>query len=144
MAAWLVPLHRLLFSSGAAFTALLAIDDFFMLHERIIPRHLDIGEKQTLAVYAMIACAIIISIVRTWGLASLKPLAIAAICFSVAIVVDLVDQRTTPHVWVEDTAKMAGFASWAFFWVSAAGNLLSPPRTRLPADRTDRGFRTGA
>ncbi|OQY29149.1 MAG: hypothetical protein B6244_04750 [Candidatus Cloacimonetes bacterium 4572_55] len=109
--------HRSFLFYGGMFTALLLIDDLFMLHDRIIPYFFGVKENITLPIYALIALVYVIKF-RTLILETdFLLLLIAFIFFGCSIVVDL-SQEYASHIHIyghhifEDGFKFLGIVGW--------------------------------
>lgn len=116
---------RGLFLYFGAFTALLLVDDVFMVHDEILPNVLSLPEEP---VYMLYGTILLYGLLRyrhalRWRTAPL--LAIACVCFAVAAGVDVLIESGEDWVyWIEDGAKLLGIANWcACFAVLAASAL---------------------
>lgn len=108
---------------------LLAIDDLFLLHERVLREALGVSELVIFAVYGAIATYIAILIGRDllgWRYVGLM-LSVAFLCLMTAA--DKLEKVIGTPAWLlllEEAAKLCGFALWAAFWAlyahGAAGN----------------------
>ncbi len=107
---------------GAALTALLMLDDLFLLHQQLYPQWLGVPEALVLAFYA-ICGGLWLMHCREQILASRIVLLITAVAlFSVSLLVDWIfvpgPEDTLPYL-LEDGAKLLGIASWLGFFVEA-------------------------
>lgn len=115
---------------SALLTAVLLVDDLFMLHEWVIPRVLGIPEEAVLTGYA--AAAIAYAAAYRARIRERAPLvftgAIALLAGSVFL--DLLESPPAPmwHVLSEEGLKLLGIGTWLLFLAGAA----SEPRERLP------------
>lgn len=116
---------------GGLLSLYLAIDDFYMFHEFVLPRYVGIGEK---LVYALLAAAILFFLHRYRSIVmSLDPaLLLAALaCFGVSVVSDLLGDSLKLALgrWeflLEDGMKFIGISLWAAWFVGAAQLELGP------------------
>lgn len=121
-------------------TAMLLVDDLFMIHEYIAPVHFHVNEKVVLAVHACIAAAYLLRHRRLILTANYQLLAAAIGLFTASILVDITDA----HGWwslAEDGFKVLGIASWFGYHAGRARHWLihAPP---MPSRRT--AARTGS
>ena len=101
----------------AALTALIAADDFFELHERVLPS-LGIPEYVVLAVYGLLA-----GLIGALFNAELRGLQHAGLhlavgLLSLSVVFDVVD--VYHHLILEDGFKFMGLCAWAAYWIERA------------------------
>lgn len=144
--------------SWGLLTGFLALDDFFMIHEWVIPTYLPLSEDVMFGVYFVIAVLLVV-LFRDEFLRSPYPIfAFALACFAVSIVIDLAGPARFQEwgmpirlVWnleyvVEDGLKLLGIIAWLHYftlvsyqalhpYVSASGNIATVP---LPAKRRKR------
>lgn len=105
------------FLGTSALTGLLLVDDFAMLHERVLPK-VGIPQEAQYGLYAVILLALLL-----WFRPQFKGggalLAVAAGAFwAVSIASDIPNERWgIPGCAAEDGAKMIGTALWAAFMV---------------------------
>lgn len=114
-------------------TALLAIDDAFMIHDRLIPRLTPFPESIVFIVYILVTCYGLYrfrtSILRSraiWFFAAL-------VCFAGSLVVDRAadqDNASGLHFFVEDGFKFIGYICWAIFFVGATWHAIRDVHTR--------------
>lgn len=109
------------------FSAYVALDDLFMLHERVLPWY---GLSETLVMGAMALAAAVIAVV--FRAHFLDPQAGAiwlAVGFLVASVVyDLRAPYGDTQVIIEDGLKFTGLVLWAFHWTRVAHQRVGMPR----------------
>lgn len=126
-------------AAAGLFTGWLALDDFFMIHEDVLPLF---GVPQPLT-YAGYAGAAALYLLLSWRqILRFRPLlmamAMALLGASVAIDV-LVHSESTLHVFMEDGAKFLGILAWTAFHVTAALDLAADavmqPRVVLTSAR---------
>jgi hypothetical protein len=119
-------------AAGGLLTAVLCVDDFMLLHERVFPTHLGVPEVVTLAVYG---CATVLYLwhFRQFHHAMETPLLLAALAlFGISVAVDLAD---IDDIWwgvlLEDGSKFIGIITWATYHVRSACGALLAARPRL-------------
>lgn len=116
---------------GSLLSLYLAIDDFYMFHEFVLPRYVGIGEK---LVYALLAAAILFFLHRYRSIVMLMnpALLLAALaCFGVSVVSDLLGDSLKLALgrWeflLEDGMKFIGISLWAAWFAGAAQRELGP------------------
>ncbi len=112
-------LRRFLLASGL-FSALLGIDDLFMLHDVVAPELLGLSEKAVIGVYGLLGLAYAIRfrgvILRTEVLL----LASAIAFFGLSVAVDVLDVDDARFLLAEDGAKLAGITLWFSYLASSA------------------------
>jgi hypothetical protein len=114
----------------------LAIDDLFLVHEQVLPRHAGIPESAVLSVYAS-AAAILAWWLRTTLRTSDWPLlALATAALVPAVAVDVLAADTETSWAVEDALMFPGFVFLAVYVMRLAGARLCETATR--ADRLQR------
>jgi hypothetical protein len=109
-------------------TAVLLVDDLFMIHEYIAPVHFHVNEKVVLAAHACMAGAYLLSHRRLILASNYQLLAAAMALFAASILVDITDA----HGWwslAEDGFKVLGIASWFGYHAGRARHWLvhAPP-----------------
>jgi hypothetical protein len=116
-----------LFAFIAAFSALLALDDLYLLHELVGPRYLGIPQKAFLALYAVLGLVALRLLVGHVGIRRSAGLVVALGCLGMSALVDLAvpgsagfgaGRVTLRQVVLEDLFKLAGWAAWFAFWTS--------------------------
>ena len=134
--------------AGAGVTALLATDDFFLLHDYLLPVHAGLRERYAKAFYLLLLPGYLIvfrSIIRRlyW-----PGLAAAMACFGGSVLVDthaLAQFLTflpyeTMFFVVEDGLKIVGIFLWSAFHISSAKAVLTGAAS-VPEARVLTGFR---
>jgi hypothetical protein len=110
-------------AAAGLFTGWLALDDFFMIHEDVLPLF---GVPQPLT-YAGYASAAGLYLLLSWRqILRSRPvlMALAMALLGTSVVIDvLVHSESTLHVFMEDGAKFLGILAWAGFHVNAALDL---------------------
>ena len=104
---------KVLLSCSGVFTTLIAIDDFFMLHEDIIPRKLGVSESYVYIFYGILAVTILIYCRRAILGKEHIGLYVSASFLAFSGIVDVI----IDHVEIEDTFKFLGITVWAAYWI---------------------------
>ena len=122
---------RAFFGVFGVLTLLLLMDDLFMLHETLIPRHLEISDRKVLLGY-LIAFPI-----GFWFFRKLVAqtkfvlLIIATFCFGFSILIDETHDYFVPdaiHHILEDGAKFIGILTWfSYFFVTCLESVQPRP-----------------
>lgn len=124
------PLSGFLFYSGL-FTGLLMLDDVFLLHEEVFPKHLGIAEELVYASYGLFTILLLVLFRRTilkteyllWGL--------AFGLLGASVVVDLMPFQLRHSFLVEDGLKFFGIVFWLAYFVRVCFHALRPvPRAQ--------------
>lgn len=102
-------------------TAVLLMDDFFLLHERIGPRYLHIDERIIFSLYAVMVLGYLLRF-RSWILRTDYLLLLFALgLFGLSLAVDRLPETMLPwHHLFEDGFKLLGIASWFGYFVTSA------------------------
>jgi hypothetical protein len=128
---WRVPGQRLMakfFLAWGILTGVLALDDFFMIHEWVVPTYLPLSDDVMFGVYAIVAVALLVYF-RTVILATRFPILLfAGACLGLSIVIDVLGFEwfqnqgvPTRIVWnleyvVEDGLKLVGLTAWLHYF----------------------------
>ncbi|MDX1622630.1 MAG: hypothetical protein R3199_01455 [Gemmatimonadota bacterium] len=118
--------------AGATLTGIFLVDDFFMVHEWILPRFLGVPEEATLAVYGILVLLWTVAFrgqVRAVGRGVLFA---ALVLFGLSEVFDLVEPEAVAawRTWTEESLKLFGIAAWTLFFLKAA---VQPPSAQATA-----------
>ena len=130
-----------LLAGAAALSGMLAADDLLLLHERVVPAVLGLGETWLYGLYGVLLALILARLPRRRGsLGILVPLSLMA----VSVGTDQMELPMNTRVLVEDLAKVAGFAAWLAFWAGFAAarlreGLTTAPELAGPARATHHG-----
>lgn len=107
-------------AAAAALSAILAIDDIFMFHEKASR----IGEVTIFAVYGLLGfglwCALRIQSDRY----DLRGFNAAILFLGVSVIADIFKIYGPFAFWLEDFSKLSGFAAWLTFWAGFANHTL--------------------
>lgn len=104
---------------GGMATTVLLLDDLFLLHDILLPRHLGMRQRWIYAGYAGVC---LLYLLRFRAITSRNtPLLLAIALFGVSVVVDILPESVLPfnrHL-VEDGSKFLGIALWCACYVGA-------------------------
>lgn len=108
------------FAAAGMFTGWLMLDDFFLVHEDVLPAF-GVSQPLTYAVYAGLAISYF---ALSWKkiITYRTNLLIAALAFlGTSVVLDVIlHSESTTHILLEDGAKILGISAWAAFHIEAA------------------------
>jgi hypothetical protein len=107
-------------------TAVLLLDDFFLIHEWLAPQYLGLSESVFYGVYGLLLFGGLVHFRAVIRSTSYLPLAMALFFFGASILVDLV--WTSPSEWqpfFEDSLKFIGIASWAGYFLTESAAMLT-------------------
>ena len=107
-------------SAAAALTALLGLDDLFLLHERILPK-LGVPQTAVLLAYAVAGLAYFAGFFREIREREFAVLCVGLVALGTSLGIDLfVKSQGDGLKLAEDSAKFFGVAGWAgFHWLRA-------------------------
>jgi hypothetical protein len=124
--------------SWGTLTAILALDDFFMIHEWVVPTYLPLSDDFMFGVYFVVALFLLV-IFRDEIIASPFPIFLFALaCFALSIVIDLIGPfrpvdwgLSARLVWnleyvVEDGLKLIGIVAWLHYFALVSFGYLKP------------------
>jgi hypothetical protein len=135
--AWLVlasprrSAERPFLGAAALLSAALCVDDFFLLHERVLPA-LGVAQEIVLVAYAVAGVAYLLVFRREIMDRHALVLLIALACLGASLGIDLLVKGDVAQI-LEDAAKFVGIAGWAFFHVLRA---LEAVRAAAPRDES--------
>jgi hypothetical protein len=127
------------FLAATALTCLLFLDDFVMLHDRLLPR-LGAPEELLYAAYALLLVTLLVRFRSQFVQGGALLAAAAGAFWAASLAADFLQEHWRIHAHVfEDGAKMAGTALWAAFMVSSclAAVRAAPLRPEEPSNRAD-------
>ncbi len=112
--------HIVQFALAGVLTALLCIDDFFLVHDIVLPK-LGFSETLAYAVYAGFA-AVYVWYARADILGARWPLFLISVgCLALSVQIDVFYNLDNDfRLLIEDGAKLLGIAGWLSFHVEAA------------------------
>jgi hypothetical protein len=110
--------HRKRLIAVATLSFALAMDDQYLIHERIAPLRLGISEQMLILYYGLFALGIVYQFGRKLFEMAQWPLLLAGVMLFASVLVDLLrlDSDGVPSL-VEDFSKLTGYALWAAFWI---------------------------
>ena len=106
-------------------TAWLCLDDLFLLHEKVLPRLLQLPEWITMPAYGLIAAALAWRARRVIMGHNPGLLILALLLLGLSAVVDQLPKLSPSlilpgHSLIEDGAKLAGILTWLAFWAKSS------------------------
>lgn len=108
-------------------SALLALDDQFMLHDAVLPRF-GIPEKLALLLYGVLCLRALWPFLPDLLRLKLPLLAIALASFVFSLLIDnVISFDTGAALFLEDTAKFIGIVFWAVHWFGQSAQALAGP-----------------
>ena len=131
------------FAAAACLTAYIGIDDFFMLHEVLLPTYLGMYERHAVGLVAACAMLFVATSFRRIRATRYGLLVLAVALLATSVLIDRYDYRFdamfVAHGWdpewrsvMEDAPKWLGIACWFAYFADAAMAALLP---RADADR---------
>jgi hypothetical protein len=108
-------------------SALLAIDDLFMLHERVLRHAFGIPELAIFAAYGLLGMAILGCLRAEAVRVPFLPFWLAVALLVGMVAIDQLEKfvgTTTKVIFAEETAKLTGFVVWSGFWCGYCLHLL--------------------
>lgn len=129
----LVRHSRRLFLFVGGFSAWLAIDDLFLLHEAVGPA-LGVPELTFFAMDAVLVLVMLLLLFKHVDLQDGAGIAVALGALAISVLADLfvgdlilpfID-FTVPQVVIEDLFKLAGWAAWFTFWTCLSFRTVNP------------------
>lgn len=118
--------------SAALFTGWLALDDVFLLHEKVLPK-LGIEQNWVLIAYLSVGFAYAIINIRQIFKADFVILAIGAGAMLSSVLIDMILHSVAPAVVsIEDGAKFLGICAWAIFHSQAMFSIVCEKSDLLP------------
>ncbi|ABY36903.1 MAG TPA: hypothetical protein DEF43_12905 [Chloroflexus aurantiacus] len=124
------PRYGLAISAGVI-TAILLIDDGWMLHEYLLPQLTGLSEKVFLAGYALLAITFAGYALPRMLQTDYLLAGIAAGCLAASYLIDIVLPFTPRHTLYEDVAKLSGIIFWAAYALSVFREVAKTQRGRL-------------
>ncbi|KAA8607127.1 hypothetical protein AL036_11700 [Salipiger aestuarii] len=109
----------------AVLSLTMAVDDQFMLHERVLPHVTGLPEAAFVAVYALLGAAILVLTLRECGKRGTAGLWPALVFMGLSVITDF-DLLGDSSYATEDLLKLAGFSAWTSFWMGYARMRLRP------------------
>lgn len=103
----------------AAYSLVLAVDDFFLVHDDILPRK-GIPETATYAAYLVVGGAVALYWRRDLFAVRHAALFLAGALLFSSVALDVVTPYSRLELVVEDSLKLAGLCIWAVYWITRA------------------------
>lgn len=135
------------FLASGLLSGVLALDDFFMIHEWVVPTYLPLSDDALLGVYGIAGAVVVYSFRREIRRTRYPILLLAGICFSVSTLLDVAgvewfEKRGVPTrlAWnleyvVEDGLKLMGLIAWTQYFTLTCYEALASliPGSSVPA-----------
>ncbi len=103
----------------AFYSLVLAVDDFFLIHDDILPRK-GIPETATYAAYLLVGAAVALYWRRDLFAIRHAALFLAGALLASSVALDVAMPYSRPQLIVEDSLKLAGLCVWAVYWIARA------------------------
>lgn len=122
-------------------TGVLAVDDFFMIHEWLQTYAFDGSEKILFSFYAIITLFYLFAFRRLIAALDLYVLGISLLLFAVSVMIDLAvpDEKSATRIVIEDGPKFVAITAWATFQIRASWIMLFAAARRLAHSKDDYG-----
>ncbi len=104
----------------ALYSLVLAVDDFFLIHDDILPR-MGIPETATYATYLTVGVAVALRWRRDLFAIRHAALFLASALLASSVALDVLTPYSRLELVIEDSLKLAGLCLWAAYWISRAG-----------------------
>jgi hypothetical protein len=113
--------QRLVLVLAGALSLWLAVDDLFLLHEKLLPRLIGLPEKVTLGLYVLLALGLMRLIGAQVFSRGYLGFWVAVGFLVVMLATDIAfEVATSASFLVEEVAKLCGFVLWSAFWIAHA------------------------
>jgi hypothetical protein len=112
-----------LFSFGLL-TLILALDDVFMFHEKLFPRHLRIPEKVVLLSYAVIATGCFLRFFKLIFRTNYLLLFLSLMFLGSSVFVDQTLPDSDHEVFLEDGLKFFGIVFWMAYFFNSTSEII--------------------
>ncbi|AUT00305.1 hypothetical protein CLI64_07860 [Nostoc sp. CENA543] len=109
------PQYSNFFLYSGLLNTLFLVDDFFLLHEYVLPKYLYIDERILYAIYMILVCSFFIKFRRIFKQTEFLILVVGTIFLGLSIISDAI-WHSIPTV-VEDTLKLTGITTWVTYFV---------------------------
>lgn len=116
----------------AVYSLVLALDDFFLVHDDILPRK-GIPETATYATYLLVGAIVAFRWRRELFATRHAALFLAGALLAASVAFDVVTPYSRLELVVEDSLKLAGLCVWAAYWIARAGAAMPDSINRRPA-----------
>jgi hypothetical protein len=118
---------RSLFAFVGMLSAVLALDDLYVLHELVGPNYFGIPQLAFLALYAVLGLVTLWLLVSRFGFQQSMGLLVALSALGMSVLLDVAVPSSArfplgplniPQIVIEDLFKLAGWAAWLAFWTA--------------------------
>lgn len=107
----------------AVYSLVLALDDFFLVHDDILPRK-GIPETATYATYLLVGAVVAIRWRHELFATRHAALFLAGALLAASVAFDVVFPYSRLELVVEDSLKLAGLCVWTAYWIARAGSTM--------------------
>jgi hypothetical protein len=129
--------ERPFFVCAGLLTLLLALDDFFLFHEELMPRLLGIAENTYAIGYGAVVLGFLLVFRKRLLSSDYLLLLLALAMFAVSVGIDTLTGQTELSNLIEDGAKFSGILLWGLYFALTAGETVSRRMGRNPAGPGD-------
>ena len=110
-------------------TAVLMIDDLFLLHESIIPGYISVPETLTFVGYALLIATYLVGFRKSILKTDYVLLLLALGFFAASLMFDVVPHAGVPHPFMfEDGLKLVGIETWLAYFATTCFRHVNPGR----------------
>jgi len=120
--------YSFLFWSGVI-TAALMIDDFFLVHDDLAQRYLDLNDKLVLSLHGVALLAYLIVFKKVIARTELALLGLAFAFFGASTFIDVIQERwqSSWRIFFEDGFKLLGIVSWSTYLIRTGFQAVKTP-----------------
>lgn len=121
---------------GGLITTVLLIDDLFMMHEAVYPRHFGTTDRDAYLAYGLMVVGYLFWFRRTVLRTNFLFLVLAFAGFAISVMLDItewVDLSTDDLFLAEDGSKFFGIASWGVYFATVCAREVSQLQTPSPS-----------
>lgn len=111
---------RGLLGTIAAYSLVVAADDFFLVHDDFLPRK-GIPETASYATYLLVGAAVALRWRHDLFAIRHAALFLAAALLASSVALDVLAPYSRLELVIEDSLKLAGLCVWSAYWISRAG-----------------------
>ena len=115
---------------GGLLSALLAVDDLFMIHDWLLTEFVGIPETIPFALYGVLTLVLFASMGRQVLAPGAALLWLSLAFMALSLFFDLIEFRVGWDGLAEEMAKLCGFVVWAMFWAGYANAAIAGARRR--------------
>ncbi|CAA9358267.1 MAG: hypothetical protein AVDCRST_MAG68-4154 [uncultured Gemmatimonadetes bacterium] len=124
-------LRRFLLGS-ALLSALLGLDDLFMLHDQVAPDYFGVSEKVIVLAYGAAALGYVVRFREMVERSPYFLLLVAGGFFALSVGVDAMDLDDGRILMVEDGAKLAGITAWLSYFAQCSADAIREGLAAVP------------